>query len=348
MKFMATESSHAHSTGSRAHVSPTPRAASTRCILAILGGSAAAWVGLAFGIGVGLPWLVKAGFSGRTVLGIVALAIGVTALVTTGVLIVRSTRGWARLALLPWLVALGVGTFSLAIAFASTVVPPTPAPGTLASLPGAREVTMTTADGVTLSGAYVPGSNRAAVIIRHGAGSERSSTQEHAAVLSEEGYAVLLVDARGHGRSAGRAMDFGWNGESDTSAAVDFLATQRDVDPGRIAVLGLSMGGEEAIGAAGVDPRVRAVVAEGATGRTAADKTWLSEDYGLAGVVQEQWDRLTYGLVALVATAPQPASLQESVAATGAQVLVIAGGEVPDEVRVARRLKQANPRVVTI
>ena len=47
------------------------------------------------------------------------------------------------------------------------------------------------------------------------------------------------------------------------------------------------MGGEEAIGAAATDDRIRAVVAEGATGRTAADKAWLSEEYGLAGVVQE-------------------------------------------------------------
>src|SRR5206468_1520008 len=83
-------------------------------------------------------------------------------------------------------------------------------------------------------------------------------------------------DARGHGRSAGRAMDFGWYGDADVQGAVTFLGAQPDVRDGRIAAVGLSMGGEEAIGAAATDPRIRAVVAEGATGRVAADNDWLS------------------------------------------------------------------------
>ena len=47
------------------------------------------------------------------------------------------------------------------------------------------------------------------------------------------------------------------------------------------------MRGEEAIGAAATDPRIRAAVAEGATGRTAADKAWLSDAYGWRGRLQE-------------------------------------------------------------
>jgi uncharacterized protein len=66
-------------------------------------------------------------------------------------------------------------------------------------------------------------------------------------------------------------MDFGWHGELDIAGAVTFLAQQRDVDPGRIAVVGMSMGGEEATGAVGTDQRIAAVVAEGATARTSAD-----------------------------------------------------------------------------
>ena len=58
-------------------------------------------------------------------------------------------------------------------------------------------------------------------------------------------------------------MDFGCWGNSDISAPVTWLQGRVDVQGSRIAVVGESMGGEDAIGAA-ADPRIRAVVAEGA------------------------------------------------------------------------------------
>lgn len=63
-------------------------------------------------------------------------------------------------------------------------------------------------------------------------------------------------------RSGGKAMDFGWNGDGDIIAAVDFLVARPEFDPSRIAVFGLSMGGEGAIGAAATDSRISAVVAD--------------------------------------------------------------------------------------
>ena len=58
-------------------------------------------------------------------------------------------------------------------------------------------------------------------------------------------------------------MDLGWWGEVDVPAAVTFLAAREEIDDARIGVVGLSMGGEQAIGALAVDPRIRVVVAEG-------------------------------------------------------------------------------------
>jgi len=52
-------------------------------------------------------------------------------------------------------------------------------------------------------------------------------------------------------------MDFGWWGGRDITAAVSYLTRQPDVQHGKIAVLGLSMGGEQAIAALGSDPRIR-------------------------------------------------------------------------------------------
>src|SRR5690606_17900629 len=100
---------------------------------------------------------------------------------------------------------------------------------------------------------YVEPANGAVVVLAHGAGSTRSNVLDHAVVLVDHGYGILAVDARGHGDSAGRAMDFGWWGDEDLGAAVDWLAERPEVD--HTAVLGLSMGGEEAIGALAADDR---------------------------------------------------------------------------------------------
>ena len=108
-------------------------------------------------------------------------------------------------------------------------------------------------------------------------------------------------------------------------------------------VLGLSMGGEQALGAAAADPRIQAVVAEGATGRTAADHGWLSEEYGWRGSVQEGLDAVVFGFTDALTTPPAPVTLDEGVAATAPRpVLLIAAGDRPDEVEVAQRITEAH------
>ena len=111
------------------------------------------------------------------------------------------------------------------------------------------DVTFTSADGVRLSAWYVPSRNGAAVVLRHGATSTRSDALDEAVVLAGHGYGVLATDARGHGDSGGAAMDWGWYGDLDTAAAVTYLSQRPEVDADRIGVVGLSMGGEEALGA---------------------------------------------------------------------------------------------------
>jgi pimeloyl-ACP methyl ester carboxylesterase len=183
----------------------------------------------------------------------------------------------------------------------------------------------------------------------HGAASTRTAVLDEAVELARRGYGVLLFDARGHGLSEGRAMDYGWWGETDTAAAVSYLTTRGDVDPGRIGAVGLSMGGEQAIGALAVDPRLRAVVAEGATGRTAADNAWLSEVYGRRGVLQERIDVLRYAVVDLLTDAPRPPSLRESAGAAAPRpILLIAAGEVPDERSAAEFIRSGAPRSVAL
>src|SRR5437764_1493092 len=112
------------------------------------------------------------------------------------------------------------------------------------------------------------------------------------------------------------------------------------------------MDGEAAIGAAAADPRIRAVIAEGATGRTAADKAgWLPG--GVSGTVQRGIDRLTYGVTELLSSAPQPITLYEAIERTGTTpFLLITAGTVADETSPAapsrrRRAARITPAPVT-
>jgi dienelactone hydrolase len=124
---------------------------------------------------------------------------------------------------------------------------------------GLEDVAMTTADGLRLTGYYIPSRNGAAVIVFPGEGGAR-----HARMLAEEGYGALLLDPRGYGRSEGDPNAFGWRGRGDLDAAVAWLQTRPDVDDGRVGGLGLSVGGEQMLEAAAGNDGLGAVVSEGA------------------------------------------------------------------------------------
>jgi uncharacterized protein len=131
-----------------------------------------------------------------------------------------------------------------------------------------EDVAFTTSDGLELEGWYVPSRNGAAVIAFPG----RRGPQAHVRMLARNGYGVLLFDRRGEGASDGDPNLFGWGGEKDIHAAVDFLRTRPDVEPSRIGGIGFSVGGELMLQAAAQSDGLAAVVSDGAGTRT------LSED----------------------------------------------------------------------
>jgi hypothetical protein len=144
-------------------------------------------------------------------------------------------------------------------------------------------------------------------------------------------------------------MDFGWYGDLDTSAAVSFLRSESDVDDERIAAVGMSMGGEEAIGAAAADARIQAVVAEGATNRVAADKSWLSDEYGWRGAIQEGIEWLTYSVTDVLTAAHPPIALLDAAATAAPRpLLLIAAGTVATEVHSSRYIASASPETVEV
>jgi len=314
--------------------------------------AAAGIVAVPVGIGLGLPYLREVGLAPVTVAGLALLAAGLVLLGFAAVRAVRALpRGRAVVTLVGLALAVAVASLTLGQAVVAVQVPraqlgsATPADRGLAH----RDVWFRTADGVRLSGWYVASRNGAAVALLHGAHSTRSAVLDQAVVLAGRGFGVLLFDARGHGRSAGRGMEFGWYGDEDVAGAVSFLVSQPDVRGGRVGVVGMSMGGEEAIGAAAADPRIRAVVAEGATNRVAADKAWLSEAYGRRGDVQRGLEWLTYGATDLLTRAGPPISLRRAVAAAAPRpFLLIAAGGRPDEGRANRYVATGSPRTVQV
>ena len=325
----------------RVHLRPTTRGA--------LVTSAGA---LAVAVGVGLiPQFVENLPSPGALLCAVGILGGGAAVVAGARMMLHGRPVGTRVGgIVATLLGVVVATWLIAPGVAATNVPPseiTATPGDLGL--EFESVTMSTVDGVELAGWYLPGASDAAIVVAHGAGSTRSNALEQAAVLNRNGFGVLLVDARGHGDSNGTAMDFGWYGDADLIAAIDQLAERSDVDPDRIGVLGLSMGGEETIGVAAADARVRAVVAEGATARTAPDKAWLSDAYGWRGWVQEQVEKVQFGVADLLTDASPPTALRSAIGdAAGTPFLLITASAVADEGRAAEYLRTAAPERVTV
>jgi dienelactone hydrolase len=130
-----------------------------------------------------------------------------------------------------------------------------------------EEIEFTTSDGLRLKGWYIASKNGAAVISFPG----RAASQKRAKMLARHGYGVLLFDRRGEGESDGDPNIYGWHGERDIHAAVEFLRGRPDVDPQRIGGIGLSVGGEMMIEAAAESSALKAIVSEGGSARSVRD-----------------------------------------------------------------------------
>ena len=307
-------------------------------------------VGTVAGAGVGSARLAKAGLDTAPVLAVIVLVAGLFLLIWGAVALVRAVPGWWRLLAIP--VALAVLQFVL-LPLTEAVYATNLPPGQLGTGTPARygltyqDVAFRTADGVRLSAWYIPSRNGAAVVLLPGSGSTRTAVLGQAAMLARHGYGALLVDGRGHGLSGGHAMDFGWWGGRDLAAAVSFLARQPGVQAGKIAVLGESMGGEQALAAMGADPRIRAVVAEGAEGQQYADRGWRPHD--ITGVIDRGVDWVQYTAAGLISGAPRPMSIPDAIRAAALRpVLIVAGGTVASEPVAARWFRAASPATVQV
>jgi pimeloyl-ACP methyl ester carboxylesterase len=254
-------------------------------------------------------------------------------------------RGWLR-AIAAVLGTFVVAQFLLLPAILALDVTNRTRPAGSGETPASRglafaDVRIVADDGVALAAWWVPPRNGAAVIVLPGSGSTRDDVLDHAALVAGAGYGALLPDPRGHGDSGGRGMEFGWGAELDVPALATWVLARPEVT--RLGLLGLSMGGEVALTAAADDPRIGAVVAEGASART-WDDARREPDPHPVGIANE-W--VMFGLVGLLAPEAPPRPLVEAVDHLEAPTLLIVGAPA-NEAGLGPVYAAAAPGAVTL
>ena len=127
-----------------------------------------------------------------------------------------------------------------------------------------EEVAVTTADGLKLAGWFVPAPGGALVITVHGYKDNRGSLLGVVELLRRHGFAVLDLSVRGHDRSDGETLSFGFREMADLDAWFQYARSRPDVDPERIGMFGVSMGAALAIEYSARNPQIKALVANSA------------------------------------------------------------------------------------
>jgi hypothetical protein len=120
----------------------------------------------------------------------------------------------------------------------TTAVPPAET-----ALPGAKDVTLKTSDGLELGAWHVPagdGGRDVTVLIANGNAGNRASRAPMAAELAAAGFDVLLFDYRGYGGNPGSPNSDGL--VRDARAALTYLVNEADVPADRIIYFGESLG----------------------------------------------------------------------------------------------------------
>jgi pimeloyl-ACP methyl ester carboxylesterase len=127
-----------------------------------------------------------------------------------------------------------------------------------------EDVTLQARAGGRFKGYFIPGTNRAAIIIPPPYGGGRGNRLDEGDVLARHGYAVFSFESR---RCADMgSLSLGYKETNEVKDALDYLRARADIDPDRIGILGFSSAGATSVMSAAQFPEIRAVVAEGGYG----------------------------------------------------------------------------------
>jgi dipeptidyl aminopeptidase/acylaminoacyl peptidase len=148
--------------------------------------------------------------------------------------------------------------------------------------------------GLTLHGWYVPppaslegnSSRRASgVVYGHGNGTDRRHWLPLVWELHQAGLGQLFIDFAGRGESDGKTISMGVHEADAMIAGLDFLENRPEIDAGRLALAGRSMGAAAACLAAGQDPRVRALVLDSPYTSLSRELDHVIAGYGLPPIL---------------------------------------------------------------
>jgi dipeptidyl aminopeptidase/acylaminoacyl peptidase len=131
----------------------------------------------------------------------------------------------------------------------------------------AHTVSIPSANGINLFAWFVPSLSRdpcPAIVLLHGWGGNASDLLPAARSLHSAGYAVLLLEARNHGRSDHDDHSSLPRFAEDLDSAIDWLSEQVCVDAQRIVAMGHSVGGAAALLSASRRSDLLALVSVGA------------------------------------------------------------------------------------
>lgn len=132
---------------------------------------------------------------------------------------------------------------------------------------GYTDVEIKSHDGLRLHGLYVPAEQPTGktVILAHGYTSFGKHMANFAKFYHEWGFNVLLPDARGHGKSDGEYIGFGWHDRLDYLRWIN-LVLDLVGDAAQIVLHGISMGGATVLMTSGenLPPQVKAVISDSA------------------------------------------------------------------------------------
>lgn len=100
------------------------------------------------------------------------------------------------------------------------------------------------------------------IVVAHGWGSNRSRVLRYALPLYQEGYTILMYDARSHGESDSYRTPSGLQFRDDLLAALEWLRGRKNSGTGRIGVIGHSLGAFGAVLALGEGANIDALVTD--------------------------------------------------------------------------------------
>lgn len=147
------------------------------------------------------------------------------------------------LAILATIITLAISVLTAcAVAVRGMTAPARAVVGAPPARVGAVAVSVPSGTGQPLAGWFAPGRpGHGAVLLLHGIRSDRRALAARMTMLARSGMAVLAIDFRSHGESAGKAITLGHLESRDVVGALAWL--RGTVPDERIGAIGLSMGG---------------------------------------------------------------------------------------------------------